>query len=117
MQVSRRAVVQAAVVVPAVAAIPQAPLSLDELRVLAMSATPDEAWDDRVGDYMRTRVFDQDSNTIRIALDLEARGFVRFYESSRLDLCEDFVRATPEGLEELRRHGVDVGREEQLQAP
>ncbi len=107
MQVSRRAVVQAAVVVPAVAAIPQAPLSLDELRVLAMSATPDEAWKDRVGDYTRTRVFERTSNAVQIARGLEARGFVRFYESSRPDLCEDFVRATPEGLEELRRHGVD----------
>ena len=108
MQVSRRAVVQAAVVVPAVATIPQAPLSPDELRVLAMTATPYEVWEDRVEDYRRTRVFERDSNEVRISQDLEARGLVRFYASVTPDLCEDVVRATPEGLEELRRHGVDV---------
>jgi hypothetical protein len=108
-RVSRRDVVCAAVVVPAAASLPDAPpLSAAELRVLAMTATPDESWDGRAADYARTRVFSNDSDTVKIAKDLEVRGLVLFHESRRPDLCNDCVQATPAGLDELRRLGVDV---------
>jgi|GEM_PF-4421298 hypothetical protein len=110
MQVSRRAVVQAVAVVPAVAAIPQAPLSPEELRVLAMTATPPEAWRGREEEYESTRVFKQTSNTIAIARGLEVRGLVEFRREYgwAAEICEDSVHATPAGLEELRKLGVEV---------
>jgi hypothetical protein len=110
MEISRRAVVQAVAVVPAVAAIPQTPLSSDELRVLAMTATPSEAWRGSHEEYEATRVFKQTSDTIEIARGLEARGLVEFRPTYgwASQICEDSVHATPAGLEELRKLGVEV---------
>ena len=104
---TRRDVLVAAVAASAAVAYDASVSSLtaDELRVLAMAATPPEAWAGREDDYYRTRVVEDGTHLHRTVWDLEARGLVSCAVTGDPDLPWK-ATATPAGLEALRAAGV-----------
>ena len=105
--ISRRGLLVASSALPLAAAVASAPMPADELRVLAMCATPVETWE-RLPDneYERTRLADSDSRPGRIAKQLESRGLVDWHPTPWRRDMDGFWEATDSGLSELRKAGV-----------
>ncbi len=108
MDVTRRDVLVASVAASVGGALAEVPLSRDAMRVLAMTATPPEAWVGREHEYARDRVVDPGSDTHWIVYDLEARGLVAVVVASPDKDYDWTARATPAGLAVLRGAGVEV---------
>ena len=102
---TRRDVLLAAAAIPVATALAETPLTADELRVLAMTATPPETWIGREREYGEHRIADAGSDAHRIVWDLRERGMVDLRPSPRDD-CDWIAWVTPAGREALRRAGV-----------
>lgn len=110
-ELTRRDVLVASAAIPAAAALHGAPLTLDELRVLAMTATPPDAWRGRENEYTEQgRILSPGTQPHRILGDLESRGLVAFTDTPWRGDMDFFATPTPEGYAELARNGIDVRR-------
>jgi hypothetical protein len=105
---ARRGVLAVSAAIPLAAALSTAPLTTEELRILAMCATPSDSWRGREDEYNRTRVVDSGSKASRIWRSLEQKGLVKETPTPWRDDMESVVTATPAGLAELRKIGVEV---------
>lgn len=107
---TRRDVLVASVAVSVGGVLAEIPLTHDELRVLAMTATPAETWAGREHEYAADpdRVVDPGSRLHRIVLDLEARGLVAVTPTPPDRDWDWTAKATPIGIAALRRAGVEV---------
>jgi len=110
-EIDRRDVLRASAAIPlaAVAAgSTGAPLSPQELRVLAMAATPAESWRS-MEDYNAHRVYKKGSDLMAIIRDLHARELLVRHEcyGGTCD-CGHYFTASDKGLDELRKVGVEV---------
>jgi len=111
-QIDRRELLQASAAVPMAAVVQKfvdTKLTQDELRMLAMCATPAERLVDAEA-YNKTRAFSDDrgdSRTIDMLEELERRSLVYFVRNyNRHYDCDRFAVATDAGLAELRHLGV-----------
>lgn len=105
---TRRDILVASAAIPIAVAGQHAPLTLRELRMLAMAATPPEVWVGRQHEYKQdpNRIVDEGTEEHRITIDLEERGFIERTATPWREDMEWFVTATPKGIEELRKHGI-----------
>ena len=108
METTRRDVLLATAAIPIAVAVAGVPLTVTELRVLAMTATPPETWVGREHEYSEDagRVVPPGSDKHRIVHELEARGLVEIVESRNPEEYEWVARATPAGRDALRHAGV-----------
>lgn len=98
---TRREVLQAAVAMPLAASVAGAPLSLAELRVLAMCATPSSTWDENRDEYNKTRVDAISDDQRGIVRCLERRGLVAYEATPDDGYITGFYEATSAGIEAL----------------
>lgn len=103
--ITRRTLLAAVVAAPIATAVKQAPLTVEELRVLAMAATPPETWENNQDEYIQTRIADPGTELHRIVERLHAMGLVDRHETSRYGM-EWYATASPAGIEQLRQAGV-----------
>lgn len=108
-KLTRRDVLVASAAIPVGAAVQGAPLTLDELRVLATTATPPGAWTGRESEYA-ARIASPGTRPHRILKDLESRGLVAFTDTPWRADMDCFATPTQAGYAELARHGVDPRR-------
>jgi hypothetical protein len=106
--ITRRDALLASAALPLAAAVIDAPLTQDELRVLAMTATPSEVWEDREHEYYENRIAAPGTEPHRIVRDLETRGLVMRTETPWRSDMQWVAEATPAGIEALRRAGIEV---------
>jgi hypothetical protein len=110
VSLARREVLLASAAVPLAMAAPTLTLTLTahELRILAMCATPPEAWDGREHEYTETRRVKFGSDDDLISRELKARGLLAREETPwRADIGSCLVLTTA-GSRELQKVGVDV---------
>ena len=110
MKTTRRDVLLAATAIPIAAALAEVPLTREELRVLAMTATPKEAWSGREDAYANDpdRIVSPGTERHRIVRDLEVRGLIVRTDSPWRDDMEWYATATPAGVAVLRQAGVEA---------
>ena len=106
--ITRRDVLLASAGIPLAAAVKFAPLTTDELRVLAMAATPSSAWHNREDEYNQTRTVHPGTDLYRIVKNLVTRGLVERHETPWRRDMDWYATATPEGIQELHKNGVEV---------
>lgn len=105
MNLTRRDTLLASASVPIAAAVQRAPLTKEELRILAMTSTPSEAWTGREEDYDATRIADDE--TMLIVDRLETMGLIEAHSTGWGTLSRYFV-PTEAGYRELQKAGVEA---------
>jgi hypothetical protein len=100
---NRRCVLAAAVAAPVAAVTADAPLSSEDLKIIAMAATPPELMS--VEWYKENRILSKEDPRVDRAHELLAQGFL-VEHFDRPVLCERYYTASEAGLAALRAAGV-----------
>jgi hypothetical protein len=105
METTRRDVLFAATALPLAAAVAHAPLTQNELRVLATCSLPARVYDGREHEYP---IADPGTPVYRVIQDLEARGLVVLVPTPGRRDVQHKALPTQAGLDALRAVGVEV---------
>lgn len=106
---NRREFFAASASIPLAEAVAKIPLSKLELQILAMCATPREAWLGREDDYFKERIVRPGDEMYQTCKQLAARGLVVLDDISPSYMNMEWSAVTTEaGKAALREAGVDV---------